>query len=352
MTVAYIATRDTPINELTPFPGNAKRGDVEAIRASLRRNGQYRSLVVREIPHGPLIVLAGNHTMQALTAEGRTEARCEIIHCDDATARRINLADNRTAELGSYDDDALTQLLDALDGDYDGTGWAEEDLALLAGTPEELPPMLGDPDDIPDAPAIPVSALGDIWRLGPHRLLCGDATDMAAVETMLDGDRCDCMWTDPPYGVDYVGKTKDALTIRNDGSDGLPGLLAGAYAVATAALKPGAPVYIAHPPGALFKVFADAFFDAGWRFHEGLVWVKDAMVLGHSDYHYRHEPIMYGYTAGEGRRGRGGDGWYGDHSQTSVFEIPKPSRSSDHPTMKPVELVTRCLNNSAPPPVA
>jgi site-specific DNA-methyltransferase (adenine-specific) len=132
---------------------------------------------------------------------------------------------------------------------------------------------------------------------------------MAAVEEMLAGDRADCMWTDPPYGVGYVGKTKDALTIANDGSDELPGLLAGAYAVATAALKPGAAVYVAHPPGALFKVFADAFFAAGWKFHEGLVWVKDQMVLGHSDYHYRHEPIMYGYTAGEGRRGRGGEGW-------------------------------------------
>ena len=171
---------------------------------------------------------------------------------------------------------------------------------------------------------------------------------MAAVEAMLDGDRCDCMWTDPPYGVNYTGKTKDALTIRNDGAIDLPELLAGAYAVATAALKPGAAVYIAHPPGALFMVFAEAFFGAGWKFHEGLVWAKNTMVLGHSDYHFKHEPVMFGYTAGEGRRGRGGDGWYGDNSQTSVFEIDKPSRSEDHPTMKPVALITAMLGNSCP----
>ena len=350
MSATYTTTRDIPLDELAAFPGNAKRGDVEAIRASLRRNGQYRSLVVREIPNGPLIVLAGNHTMQALAAEGHATARCEIVQCDDATARRINLADNRTAELGTYDDDALAALISALDGDYDGTGYTDEDIAGLLNDNEQLPPVLGDPDDIPDTPTHPVSAPGDVWCLGPHRVLCGDSTDIAAVETMLDGDRCDCMWTDPPYGVSYVGKTADALSIQNDGADGLPELLAGAFSVATAALKPGAPVYIAHPPGALSMVFTNAFVQAGWSFRQGLVWVKDTLVLGRSDYHYRHEPLIYGFTdGGDGRRGRGGDNWHGDNAQTSVFEIPKPPRNQEHPTMKPVELVTRCLTNSCPP---
>lgn len=347
---AYLATRDIPLDELTPFPGNAKRGDVEAIRASLRRNGQYRSLIVREIPNGPLIVLAGNHTMQALAAEGHAAARCEIVQCDDATARRINLADNRTAELGTYDDDALAELITALDGDYDGTGYAQDDIDAILNQNEELPAVLSDPDDVPDTPTRPVSAPGDVWCLGPHRVLCGDSTDIAAVETMLDGDRCDCMWTDPPYGVNYVGKTADALTIENDGAGNLPELLAGAFAVATAALTPGAAVYIAHPPGALSKTFRDSFDEAGWSYRQGLVWVKDTLVLGRSDYHYRHEPIMYGFTdGGEGRRGRGGENWHGDNAQTSVFEIPKPPRNQEHPTMKPVELVTRCLSNSTAP---
>lgn len=350
MTATYTTTRAVPLDELTPFPGNAKRGDIEAIRASLRRNGQYRSLIVREIPNGPLIVLAGNHTMQALAAEGHATARCEIVQCDDATARRINLADNRTAELGTYDDDALAALISALDGDYDGTGYTDEDIAALLNDNEQLPPVLGNPDDVPDAPTYPVSAPGDVWCLGPHRVLCGDSTDIAAVETMLDGDRCDCMWTDPPYGVSYVGKTADALTIQNDGANDIAKLLAGAFAVATAALTPGAAVYIAHRPGPQSIVFWQAFNEAGWLHRQNLVWVKDAMVLGHSDYHYRHEPLIYGFTdGGEGRRGRGGDNWHGDNAQTSVFEIPKPPRNQEHPTMKPVELVTRCLANSCPP---
>lgn len=347
----YQRTAQIPLDELTPFPGNAKRGDVDQIRASLRRNGQYRSLIVREIPNGPLIVLAGNHTMQALAAEGHEAARCEIIHCDDATARRINLADNRTAELGGYDNDALAGLLSYLDGDYEGTGYTQDDINALLGI-EELPPALTDVDDFPDSPAVPVSKPGDVWHLGPHRVLCGDSTDVTAVEAMLDGDRADCMWTDPPYGVDYIGKTKDALTIQNDGAAELPELLAGAFAVATVALKPGAPVYVAHAPGPLSLDFGKAFLDAGWLLRQILIWSKNVMVLGHSDYHYRHEPILYGFTdapAGSGRLGRGGDRWYGDNSQTSVLEVPKPPRSEDHPTMKPVELVTRCLANSCPP---
>ncbi|MDT0377252.1 hypothetical protein RM572_00480 [Streptomyces sp. DSM 42041] len=129
----YLRTADVPLGDLTPFPGNAKVGDVDAIRASLRRNGQYRALVVREVEDGQLIVLAGNHTLTALTAEQQTSARCEIVRCDEHTARRINLADNRTADLGRYDSDALAELLTGLDGDLDGVGYTDADLdALLA----------------------------------------------------------------------------------------------------------------------------------------------------------------------------------------------------------------------------
>lgn len=213
----------------------------------------------------------------------------------------------------------------------------------------ELPPALADPDNVPDAPSEPVSKPGDLWLLGKHRILCGDSTDVAAVGAMLAGDRADCMWTDPPYGVDYEGKTKDALTIRNDGAADLPELLAGAFAVATAALKPGVAVYVAHPPGPNSLVFAAAINDAGWSLRQQLIWDKGVMVLGHSDYHYRHEPIWMAYTdGGQGRRGRGGDNWHGDNSQISVFQIPKPPRSEQHPTMKPVELITAMLGNSCP----
>lgn len=165
---------------------------------------------------------------------------------------------------------------------------------------------------------------------------------------MLDGDRADCMWTDPPYGVSYVGKTKDALTIENDGGESLDDLLAGAFSVATVVLKPGSPFYVAHADTAR-TLFEQAARQAGWTVRQNLVWVKDVMVLGHSDYHWRHEPILYGFTAGGGgRKGRGGEHWFGGNNATTVLEFPKPSRSSEHPTMKPVELVEACLANSCP----
>lgn len=124
----YVETRAVPIRELTPFPGNAKRGDVAAIQASLRKNGQYRSLIVRKTDDGELVVLAGNHTMQALAANGNKTARCEILTCDDAEAKRINLADNRLAELGKWDDAALAELLKGVQDDLDGTGYSFDDL--------------------------------------------------------------------------------------------------------------------------------------------------------------------------------------------------------------------------------
>lgn len=349
MPVTYRETRDVPTSALTRYPGNARRGNVDEIRASIRRHGQYRALVVRDTGD-EYVILAGNHTFDAIQAEGHASVRIELIACDDDEAARINLADNRLAELGDYDEQALAELLESLDGDYEGTGYAEEDLTALLADVQELPAELNDPDDVPDTPPEPFSKPGDMWLLGPHRLLCGDSTDMAAVEAMLNGDRCDCMWTDPPYGVSYVGKTADALTIQNDGEADLTELLAGAFAVATAALKPGAPVYIAHPAGALSLTFRLAFDNAGWSLRQGLVWVKNTIVLGRSDYHYKHEPILYGFTAGgEGRRGRGGDAWYGDNAQSTVFEVPKPARNADHPTMKPVELVAMALRNSCPP---
>lgn len=207
MSATYVATRDVPLDELTPYPGNAKRGDVESIRASLQRNGQYRSLVVREVENGPLIVLAGNHTMQALAAEGHSTARCEIVTCDDDTARRINLADNRTAELGIYDNDALVELLSYLDGDYDGTGYTAEDVDALLGDVEELP-ALTDVDDVPEPPAEPVSKPGDVWHLGPHRVLCGDSTNPDDLDRLTAGVQPDLVYTDPPYGIAIVSGGK------------------------------------------------------------------------------------------------------------------------------------------------
>jgi hypothetical protein len=188
----YVETRDVSLDELTPFPGNAKRGNPAEILVSLRRNGQYRGLVVRKIPGGPLIVLAGNHTMQALQAHGAgrceyadheknpcamcsdgawdgTTARCEIIVCDDDEARRINLADNRLAELGGYDNDSLAELLSYLDGDYEGTGYSDDDVMKLI-TPPDIDDLT-DNDDGPDDEPADNPTLADRFLIPPFDVL-------------------------------------------------------------------------------------------------------------------------------------------------------------------------------------
>jgi len=214
-----------------------------------------------------------------------------------------------------------------------------------------VPPPLGstDPDEIPSLPEEPRTRPGDLWVLGPHRVVCADATDPEAFDRLLAGDPIDAVWTDPPYGVSYVGKTKDALRLANDRSEEVYNLLTGAFAAIDPELRPGGVLYVAHPAGELALTFAKAFGEQGWRIRQTLVWVKDRMVLGHGDYHYRHEPILYGYKPGPGRFGRGRGGWYGGNAETSVFEIARPAASRDHPTAKPVELVRRCLQNSTGP---
>ena len=134
----WVETRDIPIEALTRYPGNARRGNVSLIQESIRTLGQYRALVVREVEDGDLVILAGNHTRDALLAEGREVARCEVIRCDELTARKINLADNRISDLGTYDDQDISELLASLDNDYEGTGWSEADADLYLAAPPSL----------------------------------------------------------------------------------------------------------------------------------------------------------------------------------------------------------------------
>lgn len=164
MPATWVATRDdVPLADLARYPGNARRGNVGEIRKSIRRHGQYKSLIVRDAGDGQLVILAGNHTADALTAEGNDTARCEIITCSDDEAARINLTDNRMADLSGWDNEALTGLLESLDGDFDGTGWEHADLESfhhLAAPPDldDLARDLGDPGHDDTWPAIRIRA--------------------------------------------------------------------------------------------------------------------------------------------------------------------------------------------------
>ncbi|NBW22500.1 MAG: DNA modification methylase, partial [Caulobacteraceae bacterium] len=338
------------VDKLRLLPGNPRRGNVEAVKRSLAAFGQRKPIVARRSDR---VVIAGNHTLQAAQALGWTEVAVVWVDDDDTTSKAFALADNRTAELGDYDEAALADLIGQV-GSVDpellkASGWDEASVAeLVASLEPDVLPLAGDPDDVPEQVSAK-SVLGDVWLLGPHRLMCGDSTSPTDVDNLMAGSKADMVWTDPPYGVDYVGKTKDALKIKNDRTDDTAGILDGAFASLLSASKAGAAVYVAAPSGPAGNPFAVKLFDLG-IFRQRLVWVKDVMVLGHSDYHYRHEDIYFGYTPnGKGRKGRGGEGWYGDHSQTTVLEFSKPRRNAEHPTMKPIELIEYCFSNSSRP---
>lgn len=159
----------------------------------------------------------------------------------------------------------------------------------------------------------------------------------------MRGDHAAFMWTDPPYGVSYRGNTADRLTIQNDSAAGLPALLRGAFVCADHVLAPGAPIYIAHPSGPQSLTYGLEFQRVGWRLHQYLVWVKHAFVLGHSDHHFQHEPLLYGWKPGAPHP------WFGGRTKTTVLQHKRPMRNALHPTMKPLSLIADCITNSSAP---
>lgn len=364
-TSSRLAVVEFGVGELALFHRNPRRGDVREIAKSLTAHGQYRPLVVNVGTRTgrPNEILAGNHTFLAACSLGWETVQATTVDVDDVTATRIVLADNRLADLGSYDDADLVAALASV-GDLDGTGYTQTDLdALIAGLSD--PVSLTDPDDVPDRPdpADVVSRAGDVWQLGEHRLLVGSSGDLDAVRAAAAGVTFDCCWTDPPYGVEYQGGT--GLRIQNDGADAAIAVSVAFLEVAAAVCRPGAPIYIAHSD--VLRVPLQAAMESlGIRYRQTLMWVKDRFVLSRADYHYQSEPISegvigdaaprdfdpiaYGFTAnGVGRLGRGGEHWHGDNRSSTVFDIARPSRSAVHPTMKPVELVEAMLRNSCAP---
>jgi len=195
--------------------------------------------------------------------------------------------------------------------------------------------------------------LGDLWKLGEHRLLCGNALNITDYEKLLDGEKSDLIWTDPPYGVS-IGQSinekdrkarklrTDGLSIENDNLSGeeLTSFLRDSFTNILANSKEGAVWYVAAPSGNFFLSFAIPLAELGvWK--HTLAWVKDVFVLGRADYHYRHESIFYGWTPGASHRVPA------DRKQDTVWEIPRPKSSKEHPTMKPLELITRAIQNSS-----
>ena len=324
------------ITDLSLDPKNARKHsarNLDAIAASLLKFGQRKPLVVHRG-----VVLAGNGTLEAARSLGWTEIDVAEVpdDWDNDTAKAYALADNRTAELAEWDESELAkQLLELVDNEWDIAELGFEMPQVI-----EVEPI--DEDDVPEAPAEPKTKLGNVWQLGKHRLVCGDSTDVTVLDKLLGQEKADLVWTDPPYGVSYVGKTKDALTIENDTLNiaELEEFLRSAFNAIFTATKPGACWYVAAPSGNLFQAFSIPLSELEvWR--HTLVWVKDTLVMGRADYHYRHESIFYGWTPGAAHQTPP------DRKQDTIWEIKRPKANKEHFTMKPVELIERAIQNSS-----
>ena len=334
-----VATSRVPVSDLVLDPHNPRRGAIDALKESLEANGQYRQIVANR---GDMQVVAGNHTLMAARELGWREIEVSFIDVPPEVARRISLVDNRSADLATYDDEELVEILGSLEDLY-GTGYTTDDLHELL---DELGPPPLEEDTVPSPPEEPETRVGEVIDMGDHRLVCGDATEPGPYQVLLEGEQAHVACPDAPYGVDYEGKTRDRRRIENDTVRGLEGLLESAFKQLDRVLRPGAPVYVFHPSGARSALFIAAFMAQGWDLRQTLVWLKQSLVLGHGDYHYQHEPILYGFKPGPGRLGRGGERWFGGNRQSSVLDVDRPAASREHPTSKPSELIERLLRNS------
>ena len=330
-------------------------------------------------------VIDGALRLQAARDLGMLEV--PVIVQDDLTAtqvRTFRLLVNRSATWAEWNDDALrmemAELRQELD-DLSFTGFSDRELdSFLAGTAVDTEK---DPDAHPGDPEVPTSVLGDVWLLGMHRLMCGDSTKPADVGTLMGGEQADMVWTDPPYNVDYKSK---AGKIKNDkmSPEQFDAFLRRLMISASDILRDGGAIYVAHSEAGDGMAFRKAFHVAGFYLSAVLIWRKNQLVLSRGDYHWQHEPVLYGWKP------TGKHTWYGDRKQTSLFEhfagdpiikvadnawqiacgdsvlritgkdvlvedmattiisVPKPQTSKQHPTMKPVALVERMMVNSSP----
>lgn len=185
---------------------------------------------------------------------------------------------------------------------------------------------------------------GDMFQIGDHRLLCGDCTDIETVERLMGDRKADLVVTDPPYNVDYTGKTQEALKIDNDSmnDESFYQFLYDAYVSMFYASREGCPIYVFHSDHESLN-FIKAMKDGGWKQSQILIWVKNSMVMGRKDYHTQHEPILYGWKEGAAHP------WHTDRKQTTILNFDRPSRSKEHPTMKPIELLSYLTKNSSKP---
>lgn len=322
---------DKKLSEIKPYKNNPRKNDkaVDPVAESIKQFGFKVPIVIDKDGE----IVAGHTRYKAAK-----KLKLETVPCiiaDDLSEEQIKafrLADNKVGELAEWDFSALEIELDGIDS-IDMTEFGFE-------FPEEETEVVED-DFEEELPEEPKAKPGDIYQLGNHRLMCGDSTSIDDVSKLVGGCQMDMLITDPPYNVDYTGKTKDALKIENDSMEdsAFRQFLRDAFTAADAVMKPGAVFYIWHADSEGYN-FRGACKDVGWNVRQCIIWNKNSMVMGRQDYQWKHEPCLYGWKEGAGHL------WASDRKQTTVIDMNKPTKSDLHPTMKPIGLFDYQIKNN------
>lgn len=334
-----------PLHDLLPYARNSRKHEdwqVAKIAASIREFGFTNPVLI----DSDGTIIAGHARVMAALKLDLPIVPCIVLgHLNETQRRAYVIADNQLATISTWDDEMLKAEaleLQAEAFDLSLLGFSEDELKEIIDTPTQPSEGLTDPDAVPEVKETRCKP-GQLWILGKHKLLCGDSTDVLQVDRLMGGEKADLWLTDPPYGVGYKGKTKDALEIKNDAMplEQMGEFWTALAASALIATTDRAPYYWFACQGGDQMMMMMSISRAGWKVRHELIWVKDALVLSRCDYHYKHEPILYGWKQ------EGAHEFYGDRSQTSVLEFARPRKNDVHPTMKPVDLIEYLIGNSS-----
>lgn len=267
-------------------------------------------------------------------------------HLSEIQRRALVIADNQLALNAGWDEEMLRRELTSLqseDFSLDLVGFDDAELARILASEDPIA-GLGDEDAVPAVAETAITRPGELWNLGVHKLLCGDARSLHDVDRLLAGQTADLIFTDPPYNCDYQGYTKDRLKIQGDRmtADEFREFLRATFSSHRRIVKPGASIYVCHS-SSWQREFQDALEASGFAVRCQIIWAKQTFGWGFGRYKFQHEPIFYGHVAGQK------DSWYGNKSQSTLWEENKPAANREHPTAKPVALIERALVNSSQP---
>lgn len=313
--------------------------EYQKIKRSITEFGFVNPLIINK----DMTVIGGHQRLKVLQELGYTSVECVIVDLDKQNEKALNIALNKIS--GDWDTEKLESLLQELqleDFDVSLTGFGSDEVDDILSDLVETKEDDFDVDQAVNEIEEPVTKVGDIWILGKHRLMCGDSTQKEDVMHLMNNLDADMILTDPPYNVDYEGKTQDALKIVNDKMDNneFYNFLHIAFKNLYDFTKEGGCIYVFHADTEGLN-FRNAFINAGFKLAECLIWVKNTFVMGRQDYQWKHEPILYGWKEGAAHY------FINDRTQSTILEFDKPTRNAEHPTMKPIDLLVRLIKNSS-----